>query len=92
MASAEAAPCAPDLTWSEVKLSTRDFKQLSTFIEKEVGIQLPSSKHVMVESRLRKRLRALGLSNFPEYMARVFGPSPNEGELIHVIDAVLLPE
>jgi chemotaxis protein methyltransferase CheR len=88
MASAEAAPCAPDLTWSEVKLSTRDFKQLSTFIEKEVGIQLPSSKHVMVESRLRKRLRALGLSNFPEYMARVFGPSPNEGELIHLIDAV----
>jgi chemotaxis methyl-accepting protein methylase len=73
MASAEVATSAPDLTWSEVKLSNHDFNQLSTFIEKEVGIQLPPSKHVMVESRLRKRLRALGLSNFPAYMARVFG-------------------
>jgi len=88
MAGTAAATSTPDLTWSEVKLSTRDFKQLSTFIEKEVGIQLPPTKHVMVESRLRKRLRALGLSNFPAYMARVFGPSPDEGELIHLIDAV----
>jgi len=88
MASAEAAVSAPDLAWSEVKLSTRDFKQLSAFIEKEVGIQLPPAKHVMLESRLRKRLRALGLSSFPAYMARVFGPSPDEVEIIHLIDAV----
>jgi chemotaxis protein methyltransferase CheR len=88
MASAAAATSTPDLSWSEVKLSTRDFNQLSTFIEKEVGIQLPPTKHVMVESRLRKRLRALGLSNFPAYMARVFGPSRDEGELIHLVDAV----
>ena len=88
MASAEAATSAPDLAWSEVKLSTRDFKQLSAFIEKEVGIQLPPTKQVMVESRLRKRLRALGLSDFPSYMARVFGPSRDEGEIIHLIDAV----
>jgi chemotaxis protein methyltransferase CheR len=88
MASAEVATSAPDLTWSEVKLSNHDFNQLSTFIEKEVGIQLPPSKHVMVESRLRKRLRALGLSNFPAYMARVFGATPDEGERIHLIDAL----
>jgi len=88
MASAETATSAPDLSWSEVKLATRDFKQVSAFIEKEVGIQLPATKHVMVESRLRKRLRALGLSDFSAYMARVFGPSRDEGEIIHLIDAV----
>ena len=83
MASGEPTTSAADLTWSEVRLSTRDFKQLSTFIEKEVGIQLPSTKQVMVESRLRKRLRALGLSDFPAYMGRVFGPDQDAGELIH---------
>ena len=88
MASGEPTTSAADLTWSEVRLSTRDFKQLSTFIEKEVGIQLPSTKQVMVESRLRKRLRALGLSDFPAYMGRVFGPDRDAGELIHLIDAV----
>ena len=88
MAGAEAATAAPDLAWNEVKLAKRDFMQVSAFIEKEVGIQLPPSKQVMVESRLRKRLRALGLSNFPAYMARVFGPSRDEGEIIHLIDAV----
>ena len=88
MASAEAATAAPDLAWNEVKLAKRDFMQVSAFIEKEVGIQLPPSKQVMVESRLRRRLRALGLTNFPAYMARVFGPSRDEGEIIHLIDAV----
>jgi len=88
MESAEAVTSPSNLAWSEVKLATRDFKQLSAFIEKEVGIQLPPTKHVMVEARLRKRLRALGLSDFSTYMARVFGPNRDESEIVHLIDAV----
>ncbi len=74
--------------WSEGQLATRDFAQLSAFIEKEVGIQLPPTKRVMLEARLRKRLRALGLSDYHEYVTRVFGPSRDEGEIVHLIDVV----
>jgi chemotaxis protein methyltransferase CheR len=74
---------------NESKLNTHDFIRLSTFIQNEVGIQIPPTKRVMLESRLRKRLRALGLSDFHTYISRVFGPEHNDAnELIHLIDVV----
>jgi chemotaxis protein methyltransferase CheR len=74
--------------WNDVTLDTHDFTFLSAFIEKEVGIQLPPSKRVMVEARVRKRLRALGIPNFHAYVTRVFGRPPDVGEIVHLIDAV----
>jgi chemotaxis protein methyltransferase CheR len=76
------------IDWNEVRLGPREFKQLSHFIETEVGIQVPPSKQVLIESRLRKRLRALGLSKFRDYTARVFGPEGDADEIVHLIDAV----
>jgi chemotaxis protein methyltransferase CheR len=72
----------------DATLNSADFTRLSAFIEKETGIQLPPSKRVMLESRLRKRVRALGLRGLSEYARMVLGPDRDEGEIVHLIDAV----
>jgi chemotaxis protein methyltransferase CheR len=45
-------------------------------------------KRVMLESRLQKRLRALKLPSFGEYLDLVFAEESTNGELVHMIDAV----
>ncbi len=67
-------------------ISDRQFKKLSAFIEKELGIRMPDTKRVMLESRLQKRLRALRIPTFDEYIDRVF--SGDDLELIQMIDVV----
>ncbi len=77
-----------DVRWDEVRLAPRDFRLLASFIESEVGIQVPPAKHILVESRLRKRLRALGMSKFREYTDYVFGGQRDEDEIVHLINAI----
>jgi chemotaxis protein methyltransferase CheR len=48
-------------------LSEGDFLRLSRFIHEECGIKMPSGKKVMLEARLQKRLRCLGMSSCSEY-------------------------
>jgi chemotaxis protein methyltransferase CheR len=67
-------------------ISERSFRRLSAFIESELGIRMPDTKRIMLESRLQKRLRVLGLPDFDTYIDRVF--SGDDAELIHMIDAV----
>lgn len=74
--------------WNAVRLAPREFKLLASFIEREVGIQVPPAKQILIESRLRKRLRALGMSKFQEYTDYVFGGGPGEDEVVHLIDAI----
>lgn len=64
------------------------FQRLSEFIENELGIKMPLSKKTMLESRLQKRLRILGIDSFEEYCEYVFSPAGIENELIHMIDLV----
>ena len=67
-------------------LNDKQFRRLSEFIEGEVGIKMPANKRIMLEGRLRKRLKALGMSNFEEYVEHVF--SEDDGEIVHMIDVV----
>lgn len=67
-------------------LSPKQFRRLSGFIESQIGIKMPESKRIMLESRLRRRVRDTGSSNFEEYIERAF-EDPG-GELVHLIDAV----
>jgi chemotaxis protein methyltransferase CheR len=69
-------------------MSDRDFSGLSEFIQKELGIMMPQSKKSMLEARLRKRLRVLGLQSFDQYCNYVFTPHGIENELLHMIDLV----
>ncbi len=67
------------------RLSSGDFALLSRFIYEECGIKMPATKKTMLEARLHKRLRALGMKSFSEYCAYLFGNSGGD-ELIRMID------
>jgi chemotaxis protein methyltransferase CheR len=69
-------------------LSDKDFSRFAEFIHTECGIKLPPSKKTMLEARLQKRLRILGLDDFRAYTEQLFRSGGMERELIHLIDAV----
>jgi chemotaxis protein methyltransferase CheR len=70
------------------RMSEKDFKRFSEFIYEEVGIKLPPTKKVMIEARLQKRLRALGIPTLREYVDFLFSPQGMEEELFQLIDVV----
>lgn len=69
-------------------LTRQDFKQLSSLIYNELGIKMPESKCTMLNGRLSRRLRALGLAGFGEYCDFLFSPEGLQAELVHLINAV----
>jgi len=69
-------------------LSHADFGKIATLIGKEVGIRLPPAKRMMVEGRLRRRLRALNLPSFDAYCDHVFRRGGLDQELVHLINVV----
>lgn len=69
------------------KLSDTEFAKLSKFIFSEYGIKMPPEKKIMLQSRLQKRLRALGIDTFKTYIDHVFSPE-GSSEIIHMIDVV----
>jgi len=71
----------------DAQLSKRDFDRLSDFIYNNYGIKMPPAKHIMLQSRLQKRLKALEIQSFDEYVKYVFGKNGIE-EIIHMIDVV----
>ena len=72
----------------EDHLSALDFSRIAKLIEGEAGIKLPPGKRLMVEGRLRKRMRALGQSDFAGYCDLLFKQGGLERELTHLINAV----
>lgn len=66
----------------------RELQRVAEFIDKEVGIQLPESKHILVEGRLRKRLRLLGYKSYKEYLDYVLVSPEGKHERLHLIDAI----
>lgn len=70
-------------------LSVHDFQRIASLIGKEVGIKLPPTKRLMVEGRLRKRIRVLGLSSFDRYGDLLFRSEGGlEAELPFLVNAV----
>jgi chemotaxis protein methyltransferase CheR len=69
-------------------MSARDFERLSEFISGHCGIKMPPVKRILLESRLQKRLRALGIASFHEYCEFLFTAPEGAGELVLMIDAV----
>ena len=73
---------------ASLTLTDNQFKMLSEFIEGELGIKMPSSKKVMLESRLQKRVRVYKFPSFKQYLDFVFSDQGKDSELFHMIDAV----
>lgn len=71
-----------------VTMTDKEFRRLSKFISAECGIKMPPTKKIMLETRLRKRLRHHKMSSFKEYCDYLFSPDGMKKELIHMIDVV----
>ncbi|MCQ2975689.1 MAG: protein-glutamate O-methyltransferase [Bacteroidales bacterium] len=71
----------------DAKLSVKDFNRLSEFIYSQYGIKMPEAKHIMLQSRLQKRLRALEIPSFSDYVDFVFSKEGGE-EIVHMMDVV----
>lgn len=70
------------------ELTPMEFEKLSKFIMSEYGIKMPPEKKIMLQSRLQKRLKALNMPNFKEYVKYVFSPAGQSEEIIHMMDVV----
>ena len=73
---------------SMVSMSSREFASLSRFIYEQCGIKMPEGKKTMLEGRLQKRLRVLGMKSFAQYLDYLFQPDGNNDELVQMIDHV----
>jgi len=75
---------APPPPVSRAGLALREFRLFQRLIYRESGIHLTDAKRLLVEGRLSRRLRELGMG-FREYYALVEG---NEAERIVMLDCV----
>jgi chemotaxis protein methyltransferase CheR len=64
------------------------FNRFREFIQSELGIKMPDSKHIMLRTRLHKRMRRLNIGSFDAYYQYVFSPAGRAAELQHMLDAV----
>jgi chemotaxis protein methyltransferase CheR len=70
------------------RLTTSEFEKVSKIIYAYCGINLESSKKIMLESRLNKRLRALNFSSFGDYIQYITSKAGSDNEFASMIDAV----
>jgi chemotaxis protein methyltransferase CheR len=78
----------PDLAERPTGLSSGDFLRLSRFIHETCGIKMPAGKKILVETRLQKRLRSLGMRSFADYCTHLFGSEEGKLEAVRMIDLV----
>ncbi len=70
------------------KLSLPEFNRLSALVYEQCGIKLPPAKKILLESRLNKRLRALNMTSFSDYISYLTSTEGMSNELILMIDEV----
>lgn len=68
-------------------LTARHFEEVAAFIYKIAGIRLMRGKEELVKSRLSRRLRALGMDDFDQYLALVKSDKAGK-ELTNFLDAL----
>jgi len=66
----------------------KDFRRLGELIHNVSGIKVPDPKKTMIESRLQRRLKRLGMQSMQQYLDYLFSPNGMEDELINMIDEV----
>ncbi len=69
-------------------VSETDFNRLRKAVYEHCGINITPAKKQMVEGRLRKRIKALGLSGYDEYFNLVFGSDAGSMEFVNLIDVI----
>ncbi len=74
-------------TVQEPTLTQRDFKSFKQLIYDLAGISLADTKQIMVQGRLAKRLRTLGLDSYSEYW-NYLANNPKGDEVTKFINAL----
>lgn len=69
-------------------MSDRNFRRFRELIYEMCGINLTAVKKTMLTSRLRKRLRALGMDSFGQYYDYLSSGEGRKDELVHMLNAV----
>lgn len=70
----------------DIKLGDAEFSFIRTVVEKNAGIILNATKRQLVQGRLARRIRELGLNTFAEYCELVRNGGPEE--LVGLINAI----
>ncbi len=68
-------------------MSGRTFSRFSRFIRSELGINITEAKKTMLQARLQKRMRRLGMGSFDDYYDFVFSPD-GLAERLQMIDVI----
>src|SRR5512142_12994 len=74
----------------EEPLTDENFASLVRFIHQSCGIKITSKKRTMLDGRLRRRMRVLGISNINDYCRFLFEERQHAccSEVVHFIDAI----
>ena len=73
---------------SFLKMDDESFERLSKYVTREYGIKLPFAKKTMLESRLNKKVKSLGLKSYKEFLDFIFSDEGKEAELYNVVDLI----
>jgi chemotaxis protein methyltransferase CheR len=85
-ARADGVPSPAPLPEREFAYTQKDFEQVRALIRARIGIALNDSKQNMVYNRLVKRVRALRVGSFAEYLAQLGDASHEEWQ--HFVNAL----
>ena len=81
-----AAP-APLRSLRQPRMDSSDFQQIAQILKRKAGLTLAADAQKLVLSRLSKRILALRLCDFSDYLHLITGPE-GEAELAAMIDAL----
>ncbi len=88
MAGSNGETAPPPVGGGLDRLRQRDFGLLADFIQGYSGIKMPPNKITLVEGRLRRRVRALGMASLTAYCWYLFEQGGLNTEAVHLIDAM----
>lgn len=69
-------------------LSPVNFERLVGLVRRQCGINLSASKQTMLEGRLRRRARDLGIEDLNHYCTMLFEKTPSAQEILEFLDVV----
>ncbi|MEW6488617.1 MAG: protein-glutamate O-methyltransferase CheR [Thermodesulfobacteriota bacterium] len=73
-------------------LSDEEFQRVRAFVYERSGLAFEESKRFLLESRVRKRLRAVGLTGVDAYLEMVRSPLRGAAELLELLDELTTHE
>lgn len=73
---------------TECSVKPQEFRLLRDLVQRQIGVCLSEAKSGLLESRLRGRLRELGLTSFLSYYHHLLEQDRERAELQHLVDAI----